>query len=646
MLDLIRKKQQTTLIKLVFWLIIATFVGTIFLVWGKGDERGPESTAVAITVNDMEISATDYKNAYDNLYRFYQSIYGNSFNSEMEKLLKINQVAYDQIVRQALLLQEGERIGISVSRQEIVDAIANIPQFQVNGNFDRNTYVQILSYQRISPDEFEADQRRTLFTQKAEAALKDGVTVSDADIEEEFVKQNEKVDLSFVRINPADFEKSVEVNDEVLQAFYAENQEQFRTPARIALRYLEFDPARYTEEVALTDDDIKKYYRRNSDQFTIEESVSASHILIKVDPSDSDEKKEKKRKLAEKVLSEVNSGEDFATLARKYSDDPGSAAKGGDLGSFGRGSMVPEFEKTAFTLNPGEISGLVETQFGLHIIKVTDYIKADVEPLEQVIDQVKSAVKTEKSVKLAFEKAMDAYNINRKSGDLAKAATEFNLGIKETGLFSRGQSIDGIGTSSEVTSAAFDLKEGELAHPIADKNGIFLIALKERQESRIPELSAVRTDVEAAYRKQQSYTLAKQAAETLLTDLKEGKPLTALAKTAKSKVEQTAPFARPANNSIPGIGASEALAENAFELTAEEPVAPEVYEIGGRFIIAKLKQKETADLTLLDDAKRKELRESVLAAKQKEALDLRLETLKNKAEITLSPYILSLGVEK
>ena len=646
MLDLIRKKQQTTLIKCVFWLIIATFVGTIFLVWGKGDDGGPSSENIVVTINDVGVSASDFKNSYDNLYRFYQSIYGNSFNAEMEKLLKINQTAYDQIVRQVLLIQEGERIGLSVNRQEIVDAIAKIPQFQVNGNFDRQTYLDILSYQRITTDDFEADQERTIFTQKAETALQDGVTVSDNDIEEEFIKQNEKVDLSFVRVNPVDFEKAVKVENAALETFFTDNQEQFRAPARISLRYLQFDPARYIEEVVLDEDEINKFYRRNLDQYGIDESVTASHILIKVEQSDSDDKKAKKRELAEKVLAKVNDGEDFAALARKYSDDKGSAVKGGDLGSFVRGTMVPEFEQTAFSLNPGEVSDLVETQFGLHIIKVSKYVKADVKKLDEVMDLVKAGLSIDKSGKYAFEKAMDAYNINRKTGNLENAAAEFNLGIKETGTFTRGQSIDGIGNSDQVTAAAFALKEGELARPIALDSGIYLIALKERQESHIPELSTVKADVEIDYRKQEAKILAEQAAAKLLEGLNNGKKLSRLAKTVKSKVEQTAPFASTFGNSIPKIGESADLAQAAFELTTEAPVAPQVYEIGGRFIVATLNQKDAADMSLLDEIKRTELKDSVLASKRQETLDLRLETLKKEAGITVSAYLLSLGVER
>ncbi len=646
MLDLIRKKQKTTIVKLVFWLIIATFVGTIFLVWGKGDDRGPDSQTIAVTVNGTEVSTAAYKNIYDNIYRFYQNIYGNSFNAEMEKLLQIPQVAYEQIVRQILLGQEGERIGVSVSRQEVVDEIAKIPTFQVNGNFDRNTYVQVLSYQRISTDDFEADQERTLFTQKAEALLKDGATVSDADIEEEFIKQNEKVNLNFVSVNPVNFEKSVKVTEEALESFYADNQEQFRAPARISLRYLQFDPARYIDELVLEDAEIEKFYRRNRDLFSIEEAVTAAHILIKVDQTASEEKQAEKRELAEKVLAKANAGEDFAALARKYSDDTGSAVKGGDLGSFGRGTMVPEFEQTAFSLNPGEISELVETTFGLHIIKVISYVAPGEKPLTEVIDKVKAGLRVEKSGKYAFEKAMDAYNINRKTGDLEKAAAEFNLGIKETGLFANGQYIDGIGTAPDISDAAFALQQGKLARPIANKDGIFLLAIKEKQVSHIPELAVVKSAVESVYRKQEAKVLAETATVKLLAELKNGKKLSSLANSVKAKVEQTDLFTRVYGNSIPRIGESEKLATAAFKLTAEAPVAPEIYEIADRFIVATLKKNEAADMAQLDEAKRTELQQSVQTAKSQELLDGRIETLKKEADIVLSAYLISLGVQQ
>ncbi len=339
------------------------------------------------------------------------------------------------------------------------------------------------------------------------------------------------------------------------------------------------------------------------------------------------------------MLEKARAGDDFAKLARNYSDDTGSAAKGGALGYFTRGTMVPAFEKTAFNLQPGEISDIVETPFGLHIIKVDGYIEPDVKSIEEVMDDVKAGAKKQMSDAYAYEKAMDAYNINRKSGDLDKAAEENDLGVKETGLFDRETPIDGIGQVPEITAAAFSLEEGELARPIRVESGIFLIALKEKEESHIPEFSAVKKKVEAAYRKSKSVELARAAAEEILAGLKEGKKLPALAKKAGVEVEETGLFAQSYGDFVPRLGNAENLAEQAFELDEDNRVAPEVYELGGRFVVATLKEKVPADMDQLDAEKREQLREAVNNNMRREVLDAKIEELKKSAEIEYTPYL-------
>jgi len=639
MLDLIRQKQKSTLIKIVFWGIIATFVGTIFLVWGKGSERASDGGNIAATVNGTNIAVTDYQRAYRNLYTFYQNLYGDRFNAELEKQLQLGKSAIDNLVRQVLLEQEGDRLGIEVSRKEIVDAIAKIPQFQVNGAFDRDTYMQVLNYQRLSPEDFELSQERALFAEKVEESIMSAIVVEESDIDAEYRKQNEKVNLDFVRLAPALFESKVKVTDSDLENYFAASRDEFMVPTKVAIRYLQFEPGRYVDDVTVDDAAVQKYYDRHIDQFEIAEQVSAAHVLIKVDKDASEATRAEKRKLAEKILDQAKAGDDFAKLARKYSDDTGSAAKGGALGYFTRGTMVPSFEQAAFNLKPGQISDLVESPFGLHIIKADGYIEPGVKPLADVIDTVKAGLKKEQSVQVAFEKAMDAYNINRKTGDLDKAAADNNLGIKETGLFDRETPIDGIGQSPEIAAAAFALEPGTLARPVRLESGIYLIAIKEKQESHIPEFATVKKKVEAAYRKSQSGELAKAAAEEILTGLKEGKKLAALAKKYDTKVEETGLFAASYGAFVPRLGNAEDLAAQAFELSSDNRVAPQVYELGGRYVVATLKEKQAADLTQLDTEKRTQLRETVTNNKRREVLDAKVEELKKSAEIEYAPYL-------
>ncbi len=641
MLDLIRRKQKTAVVKLVFWTIIAAFVGTIFLVWGKGRDSDGQPGSVAVTVNGSDIAYQDYQRAYSNLYQLYQNIYRDQFNPALERQLGLKEQAINQLIEQTLLIQEAKSQGMKVSKKELVDSIAEIPSFQENGAFSKNRYLEVLAYQRISVEEFEALQKQQLLAGKVQDQLQQGTAVSDQDIEAEYVNQNEKVNLAFLSLAPALYETRVKIDEEALKSYFEQNREAFRQPESIALSYLVFEPAKYRDQITLSEEELEKYHRRHLDQFDIQEQAKASHVLIKVPADASEETRTKKRELAQKVLDEARAGKDFAELARKYSDDTGSAAKGGELGYFNRGTMVGPFEQSAFNLKPGDISEIVETNFGLHIIKGEGYIEAGVKPLAEVLDQVKQGLREEKAQRLAFEKAMDAYNINRKAGDLAAAAKANELGLKETGLFTRGEPVEGLGAAPEITDLAFTLQQDELSRPIKHAGGVVLFAVKERRESRLPELQEVRVKVEEAYRQAKGKEFAGETAEKILAALKDGASLQELADKHKEKVEETDFFTRSYGAFIPRLGSSEEVSKVAFDLTAEAPVAPQVFEIDGRFVLVTLKERQQADLAQLDDTLKGQLRDSLLARKKDEAVSAKLDELRKNAEITIAPALIS-----
>ena len=528
---------------------------------------------------------------------------------------------------------------IDVNGKELIESIAQIPAFQDNGVFNKERYLQVLAYQRMNSDEFEAMQHSELIVNKVREQLQSGITVSDADIEEEFRNNNEKVNLNFVSLTSAAFENKVKVTDEALAAYFAENQETFRTPEMVALRYLQFESQRYLEEVTFEESELERFYRRHLDQFEIIERVKASHILIKVDEGTDEQTRETKRALAEKLLEEAKAGGDFAELARVNSDDQASAVKGGSLGYFTRGSMVKPFEDAAFNMNPGDISELVETTFGYHIIKVMEYTEPGVLSLVEALDDVKQGLRVEKSKQLAFEKAMDAYNINRKTGDLTAAATANELGLKETGSFARDGYIDGIGSNKDIINAALLLAENKLAKPVVTDDGVILFGLKERVASHIPELAEVKDLVSAAYKAAEATKLAQAAAEKLVADLSDGGKLTKLAKRAKYTVEETGEFTKTYSPFVPRIGTSEELATAAFALGEDQTGINQLFEIQDRFIIAEIKERIAADLTQLDETKREELSKSILSRKQNEATEQRLTELRSAATITIAPRV-------
>ncbi|MBW6510530.1 MAG: SurA N-terminal domain-containing protein [Desulfuromonadaceae bacterium] len=645
MLGHMRSQQKSVLIKVAFAVIILSFVIGYAMMTAPGG-NGTNDTTLAATVNGEPISYQSYQTTYGNLYRFYQNVYREQFSPALEKQLGLRQQALEMIVEETLLLQEAKKLGLSVSKAELVARIAQIPAFQDNGVFSKERYLQSLAYQRMTSDEFEALQTNELLAEKVRNQLKAGITVSDAEIETEFKTRNEKVTLAFIRMVPALFENKVKVTERALEDFFADKREEFRLPERLSLRYLQFEPARYADEITFSDEEISRYYRRHLVEYDVPEQAEASHILIKIAENADEDTRQAKRKLAEKILAEVRDDGDFAALAKKYSDDQGTAKQGGSLGYFGRGAMVASFEKAAFALQPGAVSDIVETPFGLHIIKTTGYIAAGVKPLAEVSDLLKSALRTQKARELAMEKAMDAFNINRKTGNLDDAATDNNLGIKETGFFARDEAIDGIGVSAEISSAAFSLEDGKLARPVAiDGQGIFLLTIKERQPSRLPELSEVRAKVEKALRSAASVTLAKNTAEQALKSAQDGARLGELAKKFNVELEETEPFSRSYGDFVPRLGNAAALVDAAFALPVDQSILPEVYTVDGNYVLAKRTEQLAADMSQLD-GERAEVEKALLARKEDEAVNTRIKALKDAATIVYTPILRNFLGEK
>lgn len=636
MLDFVRTKQKSILIKIAFGLIILSFVIGYTMLTAPTDNGSNPTGDVAARVNGEEISYTTFQTAYSNLYNLYQNIYQGNFDASLEKQLNLPKQALQQLISEQLLVQQAAAFDLEVSQQELVNSIAQYDAFKVNGEFNRDRYLQVLNYQRITPDQFESSQRRQLLTQKVRDRLQAGATIGDAEIEEAFHKENDKVNLACAWLTPALVETKVKVSADALADFFKQNIEQFRIPEKISLRYLQFDPARYENDIAaFTDDELERYYRRNLDLFEIKEEVKASHILLKLAEDADQATIDKRRALAEELLKQLKDGADFAKLAKAHSDDTSNAAAGGDIGTFGRGVMVREFEDAVFALRPGQLSDVVRTPFGFHIIKVDEHTDAGVKPLVDAIDEVKAGLKVEKARQLAYEKAIDAYNINRKSGDLNAAAENNNLGVKETGLFGRDDAIDGIGRVAEISAAAFTLKEGELARPVQTTQGVFLFALKERQPSRLPELAEVKNAVETAYRADQAQTLAHELADRLLAEATKQNSLTAAAKQLKVSLEESGEFSRSFGSFIPRVGNSEELAAEAFTLTKEAPVASKVYEIGDRFLVTALKSSTVADFSTLDESAKTQLKNRLLLEKQDKMVNDKLDQLRQTAEVEI-----------
>ena len=307
---------------------------------------------VAARVNNEVITKHQFDRAYQNLQNMYRNM-GQGAASPPEALLRSQAIA--QLVSNELLIQEAHRLGFEVDEAELRQSIASMPNFQANGQFDKDAYLEILRQNGLKPTDFEELQRRQLLAAKVEDLVSQGAHVSDAEVKERFQFDNERVSLKFVRLPAASFAPQVTLSDQDVQAYYNENQERYREPERVRIQMVEFRPADFAKQVNPTDDEIKEYYDANLAQFQKQEEVHARHILFTVKPDASDADKAAARKQAEEVLAKAKGGADFAELAKQYSQDS-TAAGGGDLGNFARGVMTPPFEAAAFALEPGQIS--------------------------------------------------------------------------------------------------------------------------------------------------------------------------------------------------------------------------------------------------------------------------------------------------
>ncbi len=418
----------------------------------------------------------------------YRNAYGGSMDERLLKQLGIDQRIVQQLIEEEAALAEAKRQGLTASDAEVRARILAIPAFQENGHFIGNArYAQILSMQNppINPSEFEEEVRRSVMLEKLQGALTDWITVADADVIAEFNKRNEKVKLAVVAFPSDKFKEGVDGH---------------RCRSRVALRGEQGnlpDPREAEGEVRAhrsagasaraspsAQQDVQRYYEDNKQQYATPEQVRASHILLKTEGKDDAAVK----KQAEDLLAKVKGGADFAALATKFSQDEVSAAKGGDLDFFAKGTMVKEFDDVAFKLKPGETSDLVKTQFGYHIIRVTEKKaggaadarrRAGADRGHPQVGARAEGSRPDCDSELAGKLT--------KPADLDTVAKGRGLTVAESGFFGRGEPIVGLGMAPAITNRAFEMKTGEVSEAIRSQNGYAFVTVTGTQESRRPD---------------------------------------------------------------------------------------------------------------------------------------------------------------
>ena len=565
MLDRMRRhrgwlKWSLALVVLTF---LAFFIPTDVLQPGGVTTVGAGAREVVAEVDGRELRAGDFQQRYLAQVAAYRQQFGGSMNDQLLRQLGIDRQILTQMIDEEVALIEAERHGITVSDEELAAQIFAIPGLQENGRFiGEERYEQLLQSQAppLTKSQFEESLRRSMIIDKLRAALTDWVAVADADVEREFRRRNEKVKLQIVALTADKFRDKVTVTDADVASHFEARKAEYRIGEQRKIRYLLLDRDQQRTRVAVPPTDVQRFYNDNIQQFSTPEQVRASHILLKTEGKDA----AAVEKQARDVLAQVKGGADFAELAKKVSEDEGSKANGGDLNFFGRGQMVPEFEQVAFTLPVGQVSDLVKSQFGYHIIKVTEKRAGVTRTLDEVRPQIQEQLAMQTADQQISDRAQQLDDRIDDADDLSDAATELGLMVQESGFFQREDPVPGLGAAPQIAAAAFQLADGAVSDALASPRGPVFITVAEKKDPYVPKLEEVRDRVREDLIRSRAAELSRRRAAEIGAALKSAANFAAAAKAQGFEARDSDLVAREAT--LPDIGVSPEVDSIAFAL--------------------------------------------------------------------------------
>lgn len=529
MLQTIRERAQGW-----FAWAIVILITIPFAFWGIDSYLGGGSEPVAATVNGQEITERELEIQLQNYRGQLRERLGANYRPELFDDAKLRQDVLDNLVRELVLAQAAADLGLAASKREIRNAILAEPAFQRGGQYDKAAYERAVQLQGLSPRQFEERLRQRLISTQLSRLVATSELVTDAELAEAVRLQRQQRALSYLTFPTARFAADQPIGDAEVAAYYEAHPDAFRTPEQVRVAYLVLDAETLSSGVVTSEEDLRALYDKEATRFRQPERRSVRHILIQL-PSGADEATQQAaRQRAEQVLERLRQGEDFAALAKELSEDPGSAAQGGDLGLIERGMMDPAFEGAAFALAAQTLSDPVKSAFGYHLLRVDQIVPEQVKPFAEVRDELAKEAQKKHMEGQYFELAERLANLTYEHPDsLEPAAEALGLKIQESDWLSRtgGQ---GVLANPKVMASAFapDVLQGsntELIEPERDAMQAVVLRVLEHREASMRPLAEVRPEIEAAIAKEQARTAAQAAAGTALTRLRGGTPLSEVA---------------------------------------------------------------------------------------------------------------------
>ncbi|MDY6789781.1 MAG: SurA N-terminal domain-containing protein [Thermodesulfobacteriota bacterium] len=626
MLDLIRKKAGSWMVKAIIFLI-----AVVFVFWGVNIRDKAKGTIAS--VNDEPITLDEYNRTYDNLKEQVRRRFGDRLNDEMIASLGLRKQALNQLVEKKLMLMEAKRLNFRVTDEELKAAIRNIDAFQTDGVFDSRRYNRILSSVRLTPETFEVEQKEAMLTEKLRAFITGNVKVSEQEAREYFEYQDASVDIDFVLFATERY-KNVRPTDDEIKAYFEKHKETYKTEVRLKAKYLHFNPDSFKPEVKIDNDELLDYYETNQSEFYTPKTVEASHILIKVAKDADAQTVEKAKKRALEIMKMAREGKNFSDLAKKYSEGP-TRFKGGSLGAFKKEAMVKPFSDKAFSMKSGEISEPVRTRFGWHIIKVDKINQEFTVSFDKARLKIKEKLLTQKAGNLAYDKADEVYEASDEGDDLKKLADLQNFTLHTTDFFTKKNPVKGVADSAKFTEAAFNMELREISDIQDLTDGFYIIQVIEKIDEKIPPLEDVKQEVKVVLTDKKREEKARADAKQLLAALKAGGGIESLeGESVKSglKMETTGFFKR--NGSIKNIGFENEIAKSAFLLSNKKKFPDDVIKGKKGYYVIRFKNRKKPPVKEFAE-KKKSVVERLLQQKKYQTFNAWVTQLEGQSEISI-----------
>jgi peptidyl-prolyl cis-trans isomerase D len=623
MFDFVHEKKR--LVQFVLVLIILPFA-----FWGVDSYRksgGGESLA---TVNGEKISAQEFDNALRQQEQRMREMAGASFDPTIFDKSEIKHSIMESIVAQHLLGMDAHKAGLTITDEQLAEVIAGIGAFQKDGKFDKKQYETVLSAQNMSPLTFEAKVRQELSSRQLTDAYTQNGYASSL-VVDNLIRLNEQQRVvSLVKFDVDSLTRQVKVDDAAIEDYYKKNQGEFKTPERAKVEYVIFSADSLMPQIAVEEAEISKYYEEHQAEFGTQEQRQASHILITVSAQATDAEKKDAKEKAEQVLQKLKQApESFAALAKQYSQDPGSANNGGDLGMFGRGAMVKPFEEAVYKLKTGETTGLVQTDFGYHIIRLTAIKPGKNQSLAEVKGFISQRLKTQKASDKFAELADKFSNTAYEQSDSLKPAAELvKVSVQQGGWLNKGPSAGGVWTDKAIQAVFSDEviknKRNTSAIEVAP-NTLMAARVVEYQAASVRPLPDVTAAIQQKLKHQQALDLVAKQGGEMLTRLQQG--------------DKTNVTWQPVQTITRGqhAGLDTELTQLVFQLNSAKlpayvgmPVAINGY--------ALVRVDEVKEAAAIDDNKRNKYLQQIRQITGEEMLRSYLADSKKHADINIKPF--------